>query len=450
MIDPTRLEMSESLMLLKYKNLFSLLFQWIFFGSIIGFIVGSTTTFLLEVNDFLGDEIRTKNDWLIFLLPFGGIIIGYIYMKYGKVISNNTLNDTAELNNLVIDSVHGKKEVPRRMGPIVYVGTFITVLLGGSTGREGAAVQMGGSVATAVNQFFKVHRFDKKTLMMSGISAGFGAAFGTPITGAIFGMEMASSGKLKFEALVPCLAASFVGHYVTTITWGHKHEEFILQNVPEISFLTFMTVVLLSVIFSLISVIYCQLRHGIQNFSEKLFKKNHMKRAFCGGVIVVVLTLIIGSQDYNGRGLEMLEQSFQEEVPPFAFLAKLVFTAVTLGSGFVGGEAIPLFFIGATLGNALHTFVDLPLSFLAALGLIAAFCAGANTPLAALFLALEMFNGMGLEYFLVACFVSYLFSGHHGLWPSQKIYEPKSRLYNFHPGATIENIEKKKKGTKLN
>ncbi|MGM0830870.1 MAG: voltage-gated chloride channel family protein [Bacillota bacterium] len=437
-------------MLLNNKNFFLILGQWVLFGSIIGIVVGSTTYFLLETNDYLGDDIRSKRDWLIFLLPLGGILIGYIYMNYGKVFLNNTLNDTAELNNLVIDSVHGKKQVPRRMGPIVYFATFVTVLLGGSTGREGAAVQMGGSVAATVNNFFKVNRFDKKILIMSGISAGFGAAFGAPITGAVFGMEMAVLGKLKFEALVPCLAASFVGHYVTTAAWGHKHEEFIIQTVPEISSITFLKVILLAVIFSMMSVLYCQLRHGIQNFSEKLFKKNHMKRAFFGGIVIVALTLIVGSQDYNGRGLQMLHQSFSEEVPPFAFLGKLVFTAVTLGSGFVGGEAIPLFFIGATLGNALHTFIDLPMSFLAALGLIAVFCGGANTPIAAFLLAMEMFNGKGLEYFLVACLVSYLFSGHHGLWPSQKIYDPKSKLYNLPPGETIENVEKKKKSTKQN
>ncbi|SEP62345.1 H+/Cl-antiporter ClcA [Virgibacillus subterraneus] len=432
-------------MLLKYKNFFSVLGQWIIFGSIIGIVVGSTTYFLLEMNDYLGDDIRLKRDWLIFLLPFGGIIIGFIYMNYGKVLLNNTLNDTAELNNLVIDSVHGKKEVPRRMGPIVYFATFVTVLFGGSTGREGAAVQMGGSVAAAVNKFFEVNIFDKRILMMSGISAGFGSAFGAPITGAVFGMEMTALGKLKFEALVPCLTASFVGHYVTAAAWGHKHEEFIIQTIPEISISTFIIVILLSVIFSLISVLYCQLRHGIEKFSEKLFKKNHMKRAFFGGIVIVVLTLIVSSQDYNGRGLQMLEQSFIEDVPPFAFLAKLIFTAVTLGTGFVGGEAIPLFFIGATLGNTLHTFIDLPMSFLAALGLIAVFSGGANTPIAAFLLAMEMFDGKGLEYFFVACLVSYLFSGHHGLWPSQKIYEPKSRLYNTLRAETIENVEKKKK-----
>ncbi|WP_208589685.1 voltage-gated chloride channel family protein [Gracilibacillus suaedae] len=428
----------------KYKNFFSILGKWVISGLIIGIVVGSATTFLLEINDYLG-SVREKSGWLIGLLPLGGIILGYIYMNYGKVYFNNTLNDTAELNNLVIDSVHGNKKIPIRLGPIVYFGTFLTVFLGGSTGREGAAVQMGGSVAEAVNRLFKVNLLDTKIYIMSGISAGFGAAFGAPITGAVFGMEMTALGKIKLEAFVPCLVASFVGHFMTTAVWGHKHEEFIIQNVPELSFITFIKVIILAVIFSLLSVLYCQLRHGIQTLSEKLFKKNHMKRAFVGGIIIVVFTLIIGSQDYNGRGLQMLEQSFTGDVPPFAFLAKLVFTAVTLGTGFVGGEAIPLFFMGATLGNTLHIFFDLPISFLAALGLIAVFCGGANTPITAFLLAMEMFDGKGLEYFFIACLVSYIFSGHHGLWPSQQIYEPKSRLYSITNAATIENIEKKKK-----
>jgi len=428
---------------LKYMNFFSVLGQWTFFGGIIGIVVGSATAFLLKTNDFLG-EVREGSGWLIFLLPLGGIVIGYIYMNYGKVYLNNTLHDSAELNNLVIEGVQGKKQVLRRMGPITYLGTFITVFLGGSTGREGAAVQMGGSVAEALNRFFKINIYDKKIILMSGISAGFGAAFGAPMTGAIFGIEMAALGKMKFEAIIPCLVASFISHYTTTAGWGVHHEKFIIQTVPEVSMLTFGKVILASIIFSLLSISYCRLRHGIQKVSEKYSKKNHMKRAFIGGLIIVAFTIIAGSQDYNGRGLDMLQQSFTEEVPPFAFLAKLVFTAVTLGTGFVGGEAIPLFFMGATLGNTLYTFMDLPMSFLAALGLIATFSGGANTPIAAFLLAMEMFHGKGVEFFFVACLVSYIFSGHHGLWPSQMIYEPKSRLYSVANEETIENIEKNK------
>ncbi|MDA7025126.1 chloride channel protein [Bacillus sp. CLL-7-23] len=430
--------------MIKYKIFLKVLGTWILCGGVIGGIVGSTTAFLLEANDDLG-HIREKNGWLIFLLPLSGLVLGYIYMKYGKVVLDNTLHNTAQLNNLVIDAVNGEKKVPQRMGPIVYLGTFITVFFGGSTGREGAAVQMGGSVAQTIINLFRIGLLDTNILMMSGISAGFGAAFGTPITGAVFGMEMSALGKLKFEALVPCLVASFTGHYITEAAWGVKHEQFIIQTLPELSFITFVKILLVSVLFSLLSITYCQLRHGIETITEKMFKKNHMIRAFVGGFIIVCLYLLVGSQDYNGRGLPMLEQAFKEEVPPFAFFAKLIFTAITLGTGFVGGEAIPLFFMGATLGNTLHSIADLPISFLAALGLIATFCGGANTPITAFLLAMEMFDGKGLEYFFIASLVSYIFSGHHGLWPSQKMYEPKSRLYSVINGETIKNIEKKKK-----
>ncbi|GAE25664.1 chloride channel protein [Halalkalibacter wakoensis JCM 9140] len=422
-----------------YKTLLVTLFIWVTIAGVIGLTIGSTTALLLHTNDFLG-LTRKENSWLIFLLPLAGMAIGFLYMQAGEKSGNELYKG----NNLVIEGVQGKKTMIRRLGPLVYVGTFLTVLFGGSTGREGAAIQMGGSVAETVIRFCKINAVDTKLLLMSGISAGFGTAFGAPIAGAVFGMEMTALGKLKYEAIVPCLVSSIVGHYTAEKLWGVKHESFIIETVPTMSFLTVSKVILLAILFSFLSVLYCQVRHGIQKYSEKITKKNHVLRAFAGGMIIVALTMIIGTVQYNGRGIEMLEQAFHEEVPAFAFLFKLVFTAVTLGTGFVGGEAIPLFFMGATLGNSLYGFVDLPLSFLAALGMIATFVGGANTPIAAFLLAIEMFDGKAIEFFFLACVTSYIFSGHHGLWPSQTIYEPKSRLYKIPTGKTVASIEKKK------
>lgn len=413
-----------------------ILMKWVFWGSIIGIVVGSTSALLLNTNDFLTD-LRMKSYILPFFLPLGGIVIGYMYQYHG--------NNSRKGNDLVLEHIHhGQGQIPLRMGPIVFISTFITHLFGGSTGREGAAIQMGTSIAEAVNRIFKVDKIDRRILIISGISGGFGSAFGVPVAGTIFGMEVISLGKMKYEAIVPCFVSSFVGHLVTK-AWGVRHEHHVIENIPSLTTMTIMKVILLSIIFGLTSVLYSQLRHSIKSLSEK-YIKNLMLRAMFGGIIIIILTYLVGTRDYLGRGVPMVEKAFIEPVQnPLTFLYKIIFTAITMGTGFRGGEVIPLFVVGSTLGNSLAPIVNLPLSFLAALGFIAVFCGASNAPISCFIFSIEVFEGKGVVYFFMACLISYIFSGHHGIYASQKIYEPKSRLFNVPVGETITNVEERKK-----
>lgn len=255
-------------------------------------------------------------------------------------------------------------------------------------------------------------------------------------------MEAIVIGKTKYEALIPCTVASFIGHYVAT-SWGIQHEHFTIKELPTVDTMILIKILLLAVLFGFTSVLYSQFRHGVKTFCDK-YIPNLMYRAFIGGVVLIALTYLLGTRDYLGRGLPMVERAFEGQVPPFAFLAKIIFTAITMGTGFRGGEVIPLFFIGATLGNALSTTFGLPTSFLAAIGMIGVFSGATNTPISAFLLSMEMFEGQGLTYFFIVCIVSFVFSGHHGIYGAQKVFEPKSRLLDIPSGETITNIEKKK------
>lgn len=420
----------------KYKTFFSTLGKWLLWGSIIGAVSGTMSALLLNVNDFL-TAVREANPWLVFLLPFGGLLIGYLYMNFSK--------ESAKGNDLILEHVqHGQGAIPLLMGPIVFVSTFITQLFGGSTGREGAAIQMGATIAEAVNRIFRLGALDRRILVISGISGGFGSAFGTPMAGTVFGMEVIAIGRMQYEALIPCFMASFVGHFVTT-AWGVEHEHLVIATVPAIDTVNIFKVVLAAVIFALASVLYSQLRHEVKALSQK-YLKNLMLRTFVGGLLIIALVFVVGSRAYLGRGLPMVEQAFTGPVPPLAFLAKIVFTAITMGSGFRGGEVIPLFFVGATLGNVLAPLLNLPISFLAAIGMISVFSGAGNAPLAIFLMSIELFDGEAIFYFFIASIISFIFSGHHGIYGAQKIYEPKSRMFNIPDGKRITYVEETKRG----
>lgn len=360
---------------------------------------------------------QMQHRWLLWLLPLGGAFVSYMYMVYGKEASRG--------NNLVMEQVHtGNGSVPLRMAPLVLFGTLVTHLFGGSAGREGTAVQMSGSFSSSIGKLFKLNHWDRRILVLCGIGAGFSSVFGTPLAGALFALEASARRNMRYEALIPCLIASYTGHFVT-LSWGARHSHYEMGAVPALHPVVLLKVAAAAVAFGLAAMLFVRLTSSL----KKLFARglnNPALRSFVGGLLIIALVFAIGSRDYLGLGLPLMEQAFQEAVSPIVFLLKTLFTSVTLGSGFLGGEVTPLFVIGSTLGSALSSFLSLSAPFLAALGLASVFGAASKTPLACTMLGLELFGVHGAFYLLIACFISAFVSGRTGIYDSHiRTYVPK-------------------------
>ena len=415
--------------------------KWILLGSGVGILSGTASAFFLKSLEYVTD-LRVGHPWLLFLLPAGGALVSLLYLKFGK--------NSAKGNNLILEQINnGNETIPLRMAPLVLFGTLVTHLFGGSAGREGTAVQMGGSLAEALGKLLRLNSVDRRILLICGISGGFGSIFGTPLAGTVFGLEVLAIGLISHEALLPAFVASFVGHLVTTSFWGVSHIHYQVDGVPALSVLVLLKVILASVLFGLTSIFFSELTHSLKKGYTYLFR-NPMVKSAVGGVIIIGLVYVVGSRDYLGLGIPLIQNSFADGVSPFAFLWKLLFTSLTLGAGFQGGEVTPLFAIGATLGNALSGFLHLYAPFLASLGFIAVFCGATNTPIACFLMGIELFGSSGAIYMFIACIVSYLFSGHTGIYTSQQIGISKSHWIQVPTGATIGNIrlgKKKKPGS---
>ncbi|WP_036745481.1 voltage-gated chloride channel family protein [Paenibacillus sp. UNC451MF] len=385
--------------------------KWLLIGSVVGCLSGSASAlFLLSLD--AATQARMNLPWLLFLLPLGGALVSWIYWRYGKSSSKG--------NNLILEQIHaGNEAIPLRMAPLVLGGTIVTHLFGGSAGREGTAVQMGGSLSEWLGKWIRISPDDRKILLMCGISAGFGSVFGTPLAGAVFGLEVIAIGMIRYEALLPCFVASFIGHTVTT-AWGVHHAHYAMGQVPPLTASVLLKVIVASIVFGLVSLFFSELTHKLKQLFTRLLP-NPVMKSFVGGLVVIALVYIVGTRDYLGLSLPLLADSFHEPVATFAFLWKLIFTSVTLGAGFQGGEVTPLFVIGAALGNALSELLQLQGPFLAGLGLIAVFCGATNTPIACFMLGIELFGSEAAVYMFLACIVSYLFSGHTGIYTSQRL-----------------------------
>ena len=429
----------------------SYLFKWTLLVIPVSFTVGSIVAlFLWLLQNAI--NFRFAHSWLLFVLPFAGIFIFLLYKFFGR---------NAEAgNNLIMDEIHAPGGgVPFRMTPLVLLTTVITHLFGGSAGREGTAVQIGGSIAQFFASWLKLSQEDVKILLMTGVAAGFGAVFGTPITGAIFALEVLALGRIKHDALMPCFIASVLADVVCT-GWGIHHTQYHISFIEQgtgmlnyfhFDFLLLFQAIFAGVAFGLASYLFAELSHTIKNYSNQFIKTKWLI-PFVGGIIIIVFTFVLRTQDYlslgvtnsDPNGVSILSCFNAGGATNFSWLWKLLFTAITLGTGFKGGEVTPLFFIGAALGNSIATLTGAPVDLMAGLGFIAVFAGATNTPIACTLMGIELFGADNVLYYAVACFTAYYFSGHSGIYNSQRIGVSKVDTLKHDADTTLHEVREKR------
>lgn len=405
-----------------------LILRWLLIIIPISVAVGSVIALFLWLLD-LATFTRGDNPWLLYLLPLAGLVIVYLYQVAGKNAEGG--------NNLILDEINEPGAgVPGRMAPLVLVGTVATHLFGGSAGREGTAVQIGASISERFCIWFKLGEEERRLMLMAGIAAGFGACFGTPLAGTIFALEVLAVGRIRFDAVIPALFAACIADLVCT-AWGAPHTQYRIGYLEQIvhwkyhmEFNVLLTgkVMLAAVAFGLAGYLFGELMHLIKDLFKVVLKNSYVI-VFVGGLIIIGLVHLIGNTDYMGLGVTATREggvSILSAFEPggaqwYSWALKLLLTAITLAAGFKGGEVTPLFFIGATLGNTLAWLMDAPVDLFAALGFLAVFAAATNTPLACTIMGVELFGADNLVYFAIACFVAYSFSGHTGIYGSQRV-----------------------------
>ena len=391
------------------------LLKWVAVGALVGGVGGFVgAAFHLGVG--YATEVRQAHPWILYLLPLGGVVIAGLY-KLCKLEGKGT--------NAVIESVHFGKSIPTLLVPLIFVSTVITHLLGGSAGREGAALQIGGGIGYRTGSLLHLGEKDLPLATLCGMSGVFAALFGTPLTATVFALEVISVGVLYYAGLLPCITASLTGYYIATLM-GVAPTRFAVA-MPELNWPTLGLVTALAVGCALVSILFCRGLHITEHLAER-WLKNSFLRAAAGGLVIVLATLALGTTDYNGAGMDVIQRAVEQgQADDWAWLLKLAFTAVTIGCGFKGGEVVPSFFVGATFGCAAGALLGLPTGFAAAIGLVAVFCGAVNCPIASVILSVELFGAGGLAYFTAACAVSYLLSGYCGLYSSQTILYSKLR-----------------------
>ncbi len=403
---------------LNFKNSLSYiktLLKWLIIAGVVGVVGGVIGSVFHETIDAV-THIREENRFVMYFLPLGGLVIVWLY----SIMPSKGKIDT----NRVIDAVKKDDEkVPLIMTPLIFISTVITHFLGGSAGREGAALQLGGSIGYNLGKVCRLNKIDMHTVVMSGMSAVFAALFGTPLTAAIFSLEVISVGAMHYAAIVPCVVSAVIASQIA-LAFGLHPVHFDLSVIPNITLGAVSQVVVLSVLCALVSILFCVAIHKCEHYMEKWFKGKYI-RAFAGGVMIIALTLILGTYDYNGAGMDVITRAIGGEARYEAFLLKILFTAVTISAGFKGGEIVPAFFIGSTFGCVAGSILGIDAGFGAALGFVALFCGVVNCPVASIILSVEVFGAEGILFFAIMCAVTYMMSGYFGLYKSQTIMYSK-------------------------
>ncbi|MEO6173975.1 MAG: voltage-gated chloride channel family protein [Flavobacterium circumlabens] len=401
------------------KQILFTLFKWILICLLIGVLSGSASAFFLVALEWV-TQFRIHHDWIVWLLPPGGLLVGLSYHYWGASVVKG--------NNLLLEEYENpKKTIPFKMAPLVLLGTLITHLFGGSAGREGTAVQMGGAIADQFTTLFKFDNSERKILIILGISAGFASVFGTPLAGAIFALEVVYFSRINLKSVFLSFLVAYSA-YFTVEFWQVKHTHYSIPEVPEINLTNLSYTIVISVLFGFAALLFSRTTHFWGSLFSKYIKFPPL-RPFVGGIILAIAIAGFGFTKFSGLGVPVIVDSFSNVNPWYDFLLKILFTGFTLGAGFKGGEVTPLFFVGATLGSALSLVVPMPIALLAGMGFVAVFSGATHTPIACTIMGLELFGMQPGLFIAIACSIAYFSSGSVGIYKSQIVKGAKYKLY---------------------
>ncbi|KAF2340752.1 voltage-gated chloride channel family protein [Flavobacterium tistrianum] len=393
--------------------------KWILICALVGIFSGSASAFFLVSLEWV-TQFRIQHDWIIWLLPFGGFLVGLSYYYWGESVTKG--------NNLLLEEYESpKKVIPFKMAPLVLLGTLLTHLFGGSAGREGTAVQMGGAIADQFTKFFNLDNSERRILIILGISAGFASVFGTPLAGAIFALEVLYFSKINFKSILLSFLVAYAA-YFTVEFWEIKHTHYSIPTVPELSLNNIIFTLIVGVLSGFAALLFSRSTH----FWGSLFSKNIKYpplRPVIGGAVLAVAIAGLGFTKFSGLGVPVIVDSFLNPNQWYDFLLKILFTGFTLGAGFKGGEVTPLFFVGATLGSALSTVIPMPIALLAGIGFVAVFSGATHTPIACTVMGMELFGIAPGIFIAIACTIAYFSSGSIGIYKSQIVKGAKYKLY---------------------